>query len=40
MALTATETLKCADDYFVYQRVEISNTAIGEIITFENQDER
>ena len=32
------ETLKCADDDFVYQRVEMTNTETGELITVENKD--
>ena len=37
LATNITETLKCADDDFVHQRVEMKNTETGEIITVENQ---
>ena len=31
------ETLKCADDDFVYQHVEMTNTETGEIVIVENK---
>ena len=32
------KTLKHADDDFVYQRIEMTNTETGELITFENKN--